>query len=56
MSCMRRPKTLGELRVAASGDEIPLRAKRGNIPDAWDDMNVHRERSWKRHRKTQYKA
>lgn len=58
MGWMRRPRTTGELReVAGVGDDVPgFRAKRGNIPDAWEDKAVGRERSWKRHRKTQYKA
>lgn len=62
----RSPKTLAELREVAffdhdedlDGLKIKLRKCRGDLPTRWDDpiRGDLYERSWKRHRKTQYKV
>jgi len=54
---IRRPKTLREKRLSLVEPEF-VRAKRNakNLPDTWDDKNVQLQRSWKKHRKTQYKT
>jgi hypothetical protein len=57
----RRPKTTAEKRmyslVLSEDLEPPVRPSRSpsNLVDTWDDVYLHREKSWKRHRKTQYK-
>jgi len=58
----RSPKSEQEKAVAAVADkdeeEPKVRAKRNakNLPDSWDDIPPGRTRSWKKHRKTQYKV
>lgn len=32
-----------------------IRKSRKNLPTAWDDLPIRLQRSWKKHRKTQYK-
>jgi len=68
MSCppFRSPKTLQEIRenMAIRLDpeimkisELTVRAKRINLPTAWDDIphsTKYMDNSWKRHRKTQF--
>lgn len=59
----RRIRTYGEHRAAAAvlpeEGEPPFRAarRRPNLPSAWDDcpISAHRDRSWKRHRRTQWR-
>jgi hypothetical protein len=60
---LRRPRTAQELR-AWFGDDAecrecpelpPVRRKRRKVPTAWDDIWVKQDRSWKAHRKTQWK-
>lgn len=57
----RSPKSKQEKSKAAGSEvdemEPKARAKRNanNLPDSWDDKNPGRQRSWKKHRKTQYK-
>lgn len=56
----RRPKTTAERRAAAGHavDERPavVRSRRNHrvLIHAWDDIHRSSERSWKRHRKTQW--
>ena len=52
---LRYPKTTQERRVNGKRGKWN-RAKRNarNLPSAWDDLWVHREKSWKKKRKTQY--
>jgi len=56
---MRRPRTTQELRLAAGvvfeDDEPEWRGRRRNVPTAYDDIILHRDHSWKRHRRTQWK-
>ena len=54
---MRHPKTFNELRALAVLDESNLRPRRTKsaVPNSWWDLEPTRERSWKRHRKTQFK-
>lgn len=57
MSWFRKPRTIQELRANAGACALAKpRAKRCNIPTAWDDMQSRHERSWKSHRVTQYKG
>lgn len=62
----RHPRTLQERREtkALHNDEdledlnIKIRTRREKLPTSWDDIprGDYDHRSWKRHRKTQYKA
>lgn len=61
-SFYRAPKSKQE-KAKAAGSEVDemepkARAKRNakNLPDSRDDLNQGRTRSWKKHRKTQYKV
>lgn len=51
----RKIRTTQERRAAYAYPEL-VRARRNatNLPNAWDDINVKRLKSWKKHRKTQY--
>lgn len=59
----RRPHTMMERRQAAlvltDEGEVPPRGARNlrNLPNGWDDFRIaaREDRSWKRHRKTQWK-
>lgn len=53
----RRPRTAAEIaaNAAALADGIPVRGRRRNVPDAWDDLPRHVERSWKAHRRTRWR-
>lgn len=57
----RRPKTISEKRmhslVVNEDQEPAVRGSRkpSNLADSWDDICLYREKSWKSHRKTQYK-
>lgn len=64
MGWLRRPRTTQELREwhGANAEHcedgmIPRpRGRRRHIPTAWDDIHTGKvQRSWKRHRKTQWK-
>lgn len=56
---LRRPRTTQELRFAAGvvfeDDEPEWRARRRNVPTVYDDIILHRDHSWKHHRRTQWK-
>jgi hypothetical protein len=57
---LRRPKTTQERRVNGKRTdrrEYKIRARRNaaNLPEAWDDIWATTQRSWKKHRKKQYK-
>lgn len=54
---LRHPKTIAELRAYSGQEEgaPPMRAKRGNLPDLYDDKPTGRSKSWKRHRQTRYR-
>jgi hypothetical protein len=57
----RRPQTQPERRASqelwVDGHFLPVRARRQNIPNAWDDIVRFdkRNRNWKRYRKTRWK-
>jgi hypothetical protein len=36
-------------------DEPEWRARRRNVPTVYDDIILHRDHSWKRHRRTRWK-
>lgn len=62
MGYYRHPKTANEMRqyfAALCDEDYPVRVRGRRrphrLPHAWDDYYVHRERCWKRYRKTQYK-
>ncbi len=63
MSFFRHPKTKNEMTQYYAtvenglGIRIKVRGKRRPryLPNAWDDVQSHLYRSWKKHRKTQYK-
>lgn len=62
---LRHPRTTSERRASDAVDNDPemreykvkSRAKRSKamLPSAWDDLPRHVDKSWKRHRKTQYR-
>jgi len=58
----RRIRTTRTLRLGQPLDDhdsrYPLRASQRKLPSAWDDLPISslNDRSWKNHRKTQYKA
>lgn len=56
----RPVRTTQELRYLAAakvdGDGAPDRAARRSIPSDYDDVTRHCERSWKRHRRTQWRG
>ena len=49
----RKPRTKAELLDKALGEHRP---SRGYIPTAKDDLTTRTQRSWKKSRKTKYKA
>lgn len=55
MSCHRKPRTTQERR--ANQEKQWRRHKRSTkrLVDAWDDIIVYDQRSWKKHRKKQYR-
>lgn len=59
---IRRPRTTQERRRAGQRgcgvDGVKVRAKRNSrrLPCAWDDIWFRLQRSWKKHRKTQWKG
>lgn len=59
MSWLRHPKTTQEKRASFYAQGVKVRARRNfvNLPDVRDDMFrwYSNQRSWKVHRKTQYK-
>jgi hypothetical protein len=57
MSFHRRPRTTRERRDSLYAEGY-CRAKRNfhNLPEAWDDITRTKQRSWKEHRKHQYKV
>jgi len=59
MAYHRHPHTAQEMRSMPVGDDaIPVRGKRRphQLPDSRCDIRKGSQRSWKRHRKTQYKV
>lgn len=61
----KRPRTIQELRqieaiktdseiIEVTGRRLIVRAKRVNLPTAWEDRSICIQRSWKAHRLTQY--
>jgi len=56
---MRYPRTTQERRANSRGmrHEYKIRARRNqkNLVEAWDDIWERSQRSWKKHRRTQYK-
>ena len=55
---LRHPKTTQEIKwnEAHEKQEVKVRKKRMRLPTAWDDIWRKSQRSWKKHRKTQWKA
>jgi hypothetical protein len=53
----RHPRTAAEIaaNAASADDGFPARGRRRNLPTAWDDLRRHVERSWKAHRRTQWR-
>lgn len=56
MSYFRHPKTANEKRKSQKCPYVRAKRRPKNIPCAWDDMWYPSQRSWKSHRKTQYKV
>jgi hypothetical protein len=44
---LRYPKTRQELRANQERNDPYVRGKRRNLPTAWDDNYVHKQKSWK---------
>ena len=55
---LRYPKTTQELRANQDRNDPYVRSKRRNIPTAWDDQFVRKQKSWKylSKRKKQYRT
>ena len=59
---LRRPRTTQERRAYLRDESsVRLRARRSakNLPNAWDDIvrsDIFDHKSWKRHRRTQYRT
>lgn len=53
----RHPKTTQERRANQERNDPLVRRKRAarNLPTVYDDYPIHREKSWKKKRKTQYR-
>jgi hypothetical protein len=56
----RSPKTLKNLKYYTGVLEefepkVKIRGGRSSMPTSWDDISINFTRSWKSHRKTQYK-
>ena len=62
----KKPRTIQERRqhealitdseiIETTGRRLTIRAKRINLPNGREDRNKTVQRSWKEHRKTQYK-
>jgi len=51
---LRYPRTLQELRANQDRNDPFVRGKRRNLPTAYDDQFVHKQKSWKWQR-TRYK-
>lgn len=51
---LRYPRTAQEKRANQEGWERPSRNVK-NLVDVWDELWRKPQRSWKRHRRTQYK-
>lgn len=63
--CARHMRTTQERRANGKRNflyfddyKVKVRSKRNaaNLPEAWDDYWIHVPKSWKNHRKTQYKT
>ena len=54
----RHPRTTQERRFSQDRFDLTIRGKRrsNNLPNAWDDIGIRPERSWKKLRKTQYRV
>lgn len=49
VSFLRNPRTFQEIREGAA------RAKRNNIPTAWDDISRRPQRCWKEQRRSKWR-
>jgi len=64
MGMFRKPRTLQEKRAATTALEVDGLAKKTRIerrqgrglPTEWEDQHPTSTRSWKAHRRTQYRA
>lgn len=61
---LRRPRTTQERKANCTrnflefyGYKVKVRAKRNkiNLPNAWDDVHIRKQKSWKKLRRKQYK-
>ena len=46
-STLRYPRTTQELRANQERNSPYVRGKRRNLPTAWDDQFIHKQKSWK---------
>lgn len=49
-TCFKSPHTLAEARLSQPDPDVPpprARRNQANLPTAWDDIVVRRQRSWK---------
>jgi len=46
-SCLRHPRTTQEIRANQDRNDPYVRGKRRNLPTAWDDQFVRKQKSWK---------
>lgn len=51
----RKPRTVAELRVRGDDRSFAVR-RRGYLPTERDDLYTRSQRSWKKHRRTQYRC
>jgi len=49
----KKPKTLGEMK--ANQDEESQYGRKRDVPNAWDDNVIQKERNWKKFRKSKWK-
>lgn len=58
MAMHRTPKTTNERRKNEDNDtgEYVVKMRKRPLPTSYDDISPTRTRSWKKHRRTQYKA
>lgn len=53
--CLRYPRTTQEIRENCYFNDPYIRGRRRDLPTAWDDFFVHKQKSWKNLRTTQYR-
>lgn len=55
MGWFRSPKTFNEIKASTSGWKVRAARRWRNLPTTWDDVYRTVQRSWKEHRKSQFK-